>query len=75
LKNWCVSSGKQLPGDYQKIIQNILSSGYVQDSLDVMDIHKKIWNRKSIKLPELKRPKDQQYFTKIISQIALEELL
>jgi len=75
MKNWSVSSGKQLPGDYQKIIQNIISIGYIQDSMDVSDIHNKIWNRKSIKLPELKKPKDQPNFTKIISQLAVEDLL
>jgi heterodisulfide reductase subunit C2 len=75
IKNWCVTSGKQLPGDYQKLLQNILTSGYTQNILDVSDKKDKTWNRSSLGLPELKVPKDQQKFTKAISELAMESLI
>lgn len=74
IKNWSVSAGKQLPGDYQKILQGILSTGYIQNPLDVRDIKNNTWNRESLRLPELKRPTDQQKFTKTISELAMERL-
>jgi len=74
IKNWCVSSGKQLPGNYQKILQNILSSGYTQNPVDVQDKKNKTWNRKNLGLPTLKKPKDQQKFTSTISELAMEGL-
>jgi len=74
IKNWYVSSGKQLPGDYQKLLQNILSTGYTQTPLDINDKKNKICNRKTLSLPDIKTPKDQQKFTKIISELAMEGL-
>lgn len=74
VKNWCVSSGKQLPGDYQILLQNILSSGYTQKILDVSDKENKTWNRSSLGLPKIGKPTDQQKFTKIISELAMENL-
>jgi len=74
IKNWCVNSGKQLPGDYQTLLQGILSNGYTQIPLDVNDKKNKIWNRKSLGLSEIKKPLDQQKFTKIISELAMEGL-
>jgi len=74
IKNWCVLSGKQLPGDYQKLLQNILSTGYSQNPIDVNDKENKSWNRKALGLPEIKTLKDQQKFTKILSELAMEGL-
>jgi len=74
IKNWYVSSGKQLPGDYQKLLQNILSIGYIQSPLEVNDKKNKSWTRKSLGLSEIKKPVDQQKFTKIISELAMEGL-
>ena len=75
VKNWYVRSGKQLPGDYQKILQNILSTGFTQTSSHIRDINNKTHNRESLGLPELKRPKNQENFTKVISELAMEGLL
>jgi heterodisulfide reductase subunit C len=74
IKNWYVSSGKQIPGDYQILLQNILSIGYTQSPLDVNDKKNKNWNRKTLGLPEMKKPIDQQIFTKTISEFAMEGL-
>ena len=74
IKNWCVSSGKQLPGDYQKLLQNILSTGYTQSPMEVNGKKNKIWNRKTLGLPDMKTPIDQQNFTKTISELAVEGL-
>jgi len=74
IKNWCVSSGKQLPGDYQRLLQNILSTGYTQNPLDVHDKKNNNWNRKTLGLPDIKTPKDQQKFTQIVSELAMEGL-
>jgi heterodisulfide reductase subunit C2 len=74
IKNWCVYSGKQLPGDYQKLLQSILTTGYTQNPLDVSDKKDKTCNRSSLGLPEIKGPKDQQKFIKIISEFAMEVL-
>jgi heterodisulfide reductase subunit C len=74
IKNWYVFSGKQIPGDYQIILQNILSAGYAQTPMDISDKNNKNWNRKSLGLPEMKKPIDQQNFTKTISEFAMEGL-
>jgi len=74
IKNWSVSSGKQLPGDYPKILQGILSTGYIQNPLDVRDKKNNTWNRNSLGLPGLKRPIDQKKFTEAISKLATEGL-
>ena len=75
VKNWYVSSGKQIPGDYQILLQNILSTGHVQTPLDINDKNNKNCNRKSLGLPEMKKPIDQQNFTKTISELAIEGLI
>ena len=74
IKNWSVSSGKQLSGDYPKILQGILSTGYTQNPLDVRDKKNNTWNRDSLGLPRLKRPIDQKKFTETISKLATEGL-
>ena len=74
MKNWCVSSGKQLPGDYQKMLQNILSTGFTQPPLPVRDVHNKTFTRESLGLPDLKRPENQEKFSKAVSELAMEEL-
>jgi len=75
LKNWCVRSGKQLPGDYQKILQTVLSTGFTQTPLQTRDVHNKTVTRDSLGLPKLKRPKDNENFTKVVSELAMEGLL
>jgi heterodisulfide reductase subunit C len=74
IKNWCVFSGKQLPGEYQRILQGILSKGFIQDPLDVRDNNNNTCDRESLGLPKIERPLDQKKFTEIISKLAMEGL-
>ncbi|OYT62618.1 hypothetical protein B6U81_00475 [Thermoplasmatales archaeon ex4484_30] len=74
IKNWYVSSGKSLPGDYQKILQGIITKGYIQDPLEVLDRENRSWNRDLLGLPQIKRPKDMKSFASAISQLATEKL-
>ena len=74
IKNWSVASGKQLPEEYQKMLQGILSAGHIQSVLDVRDKNNQMANRTSLGLPEFKGPKNQQKFTKAISELAVEGL-
>ena len=74
IKNWSVASGKQLPGDYQNILQSLLSTGYTQTPMAVNDAQGKTVTRESLSLPELVKPLDQQNFTIIVTQLAMEGL-
>lgn len=74
VKNWAVASGKQLPGDYQNLLQNLLSTGYTQSPMDVSDAKGKTVTRNSLGLPDLFKPLDLQKFTSIVSQLAVEAL-
>ena len=74
LKNWYVASGKSIPGDYQNLLQGILSKGYIQEPLDVLDRNNKNWNRKKLGLPEISYPKNINGFMSALSELASEKL-
>ncbi len=73
IKNWLVAEGKKLPGNYPKIIQGVLTNGFVQEPLEVRDRDNRGRTRESLKLPELKKP-NMEKLTKIISELAIERL-
>ena len=74
LKNWYVASGKSLPGDYQNLLQGILSKGYIQEPIEVLDRDSKSWNRSKLGLPEMNYPKNMNGFMSALSQLAAEKL-
>lgn len=74
LKNWYVSSGGSLPGDYQGLLQGILSTGYVQEPVEVLDKDNKGWSREKLGLPERGHPKNFSGFVSALSQLATEKL-
>lgn len=74
IKNWYVRSGRQLPGEYPKILQGILSTGYIQNPVTVKDTNNTMCSRESLGLPVLKRPIDHKQFTDAISSLASEGL-
>ncbi len=74
LKNWYVASGKPIPGDYQNMLQNMITNGSIQGPMKVLDTENKVHERISLGLPEIRGPVDPAKFTMIISRLAVERL-
>ena len=74
LKNWYVMSGGSLPGDYQNLLQGILSTGYIQEPVEVLDKDNKGWSREKLGLPKRGHPKNINGFMSALSQLAEEKL-
>ncbi len=74
LKNWYVASGKPIPGDYQNMLQNMITNGFIQRAMEVLDTENRVHDRRSLGLPEIKGPLDTAKFTMILSRLAVEKL-
>ncbi|MCK5772882.1 MAG: 4Fe-4S dicluster domain-containing protein [Thermoplasmata archaeon] len=74
LKNWYVASGKPIPGDYQNMLQNMITNGFMQGTMEVLDTENRAHDRGSLGLPEIKGPKDTAKFAMILSRMAVERL-
>lgn len=74
LKNMAVASGKQIPGDYTKMLQSVLGIGLLQDIKDVNTRDNKTMNRKELGLPEISKPEDPAKFQAMISKLAIEKV-
>jgi len=74
LKNWYVASGKSIPGDYQNLLQGILSKGYIQEPLEVLDKNNEKWNRRKLGLSDLNYPKNMNSFMSALTELAAEKL-
>ncbi|HHD15722.1 MAG TPA: hypothetical protein ENK47_03340 [Euryarchaeota archaeon] len=74
IKNRYVAIGKPVPGDYQTMLQNMISKGFIQDPRDVVDRNNRNNDRNSLRLPEIRGPKDKKHFSEVLSRIAVEEL-
>lgn len=74
LKNWFVASGKSIPGDYQNLLQGILSKGYIQEPLEVLDKNNEKWSREKLGLSDLNYPKNMNSFMSALTELAVEKL-
>lgn len=74
LKNWYVASGKSIPGDYQNMLQNMITNGFIQVAVEVLDNEDRVHDRSSLGLPEVKGPIDPVHFATVLSSLALEKL-
>ena len=74
LKNIAVASGKQILGDYTKMLQSVLGIGLLQDVKDVSTRDNKTKNRKELDLPEISKPEDPAKFQAMISKLAVEKV-
>ncbi|MEA3558052.1 MAG: 4Fe-4S dicluster domain-containing protein [Candidatus Thermoplasmatota archaeon] len=74
LKNWYVASGKPIPGDYQNMLQNMITNGFIQGSMEVLDTENNVHGRGSLGLPEIKGPLNLAKFAGILSRMAVEKL-
>ena len=74
LKNMVVASGKQIPGNYTAYLQSVLSKGLLQDEKDVSSLDNKVFNRKSMDLPEITKPADPTKFMNMLSKLAMEKV-
>ncbi len=54
LKNLAIASGKQVPGEYTQMLQNVMMSGMIQNPKEVRTSDKGAATRQSLGLPELK---------------------
>ena len=74
LKNWYVASGKPIPGDYQMMLQNMMTKGFIQENKEILDDEGISKDRVALCLPDIGGPQDMNKFSLIISRIAVEKL-
>jgi heterodisulfide reductase subunit C len=74
LKNWYVASGSPIPGDYQTLLQNMMTRGFIHEEKEVPDDMNGSKGRRSFGLPEIKGPRDMERFAMLLSSIIVDKL-
>jgi heterodisulfide reductase subunit C len=69
LKNMAIAQGKQVPGDYTNMLQNIMSTGLIQTPKDIAILNRTV-SRDSLGLPAISTPKNIQKFTQFMMAAA-----
>ena len=74
LKNMAVAAGKEIPGSYTQMMQNLMSIGLVSDVQSVPTQDGKTVSRDDLGLPPLNKPADPQKFQAGFMALAMEKV-
>jgi len=74
LKNKYVRSGRSIPGDYQTMLQNLMTCGFIQKNIEVLDNKGNLHERSELGLPEIEGVSDVSKFMELISRLAIEKI-